>query len=149
VHPSLLSGSISSFNPPHPFSLGIALKLTFGGNNQFIYASTYFFLVFVTVFLLFQLNYLNLSLDLFSAAAVSPVYYVFFTSCTILSNILLYQGFDGQTVDVVSDVMGFCAMVIGVFLLKNPNPQPALVPSGTYLPTSTVYLDHDLEMNSL
>lgn len=75
----------------------------------------------VTAFLLFQLNYLNLALDLFSAAAVSPVYYVFFTSCTIISNALLFQGFDGQTVwDVVADLFGFGAMVAGVFLLYHP-----------------------------
>lgn len=123
--------------------------MTFSGSNQFIYASTYFFLIFVTVFLLFQLNYLNLSLDLFSANAVSPVYYVFFTSCTILSNILLFEGLEGQTaVDVISDFMGFCSMVIGVFLLKNPTPLPRS-PSAHYLPANTADPDPDLEMNSL
>jgi len=58
-----------------------------------IYPSTYFFLFLVAISAIFQLNYLNLALDLFSTAAVSPVYYVFFTSATICSNVLLFQGY--------------------------------------------------------
>ena len=72
--------------------LGIALKLTIEGSNQFVYPSTYVFMLIVVGCLLFQLNYLNLALDLFSAATVSPVYYVFFTIATITSNIILFHG---------------------------------------------------------
>ena len=119
------------------------MKLTFGGSNQFIFASTYLFLFMVVFFLLFQLNYLNLALDLFSAAAVSPIYYVFFTSCTIVSNTLLFQGFEGQTAaDVINDLMGFCAMVLGVFLLYHPQT-PA---TSGYLPANDQEVM--LEMNS-
>ena len=45
---------------------GVAIKLTFSGNNQFFRPSTYIFGL-VTVFcILVQMNYYNKSLDTFS-----------------------------------------------------------------------------------
>lgn len=40
-------------------AVAIALKLSFGGSNQFIYIQTWFFIVVVIVCCLVQLNYLN------------------------------------------------------------------------------------------
>lgn len=40
-------------------AVGIALKLSFEGKNQFKYFQTWLFTVFVTIFCLLQLNYLN------------------------------------------------------------------------------------------
>lgn len=40
-------------------AIGIAMKLTFGGQNQFNYFETWFFIVLVLIFCLLQLNYLN------------------------------------------------------------------------------------------
>jgi magnesium transporter len=40
-------------------AVAIALKLSFGGSNQFIYVQTWFFIVVVTICCLVQLNYLN------------------------------------------------------------------------------------------
>nr|XP_016447628.1 PREDICTED: probable magnesium transporter NIPA2 [Nicotiana tabacum] len=40
-------------------AIGMAMKLTFGGQNQFKYFETWFFIVFVLFFCLLQLNYLN------------------------------------------------------------------------------------------
>ena len=40
--------------------LGIALKLTFAGNNQFMYGSTWGFVVLVAVSIVTQMNYLNM-----------------------------------------------------------------------------------------
>ena len=45
---------------------GVALKLTFGGNNQFTYPSTYIFGIIVTVCIVVQMNYFNKALDTFS-----------------------------------------------------------------------------------
>lgn len=45
---------------------GIAVKLTFGGNNQFSHPSTYVFMIVVIVCILTQMNYFNKALSQFS-----------------------------------------------------------------------------------
>ena len=40
-------------------ALGIAMKLTISGVNQFVYPQTWLFAIIVTTFLLTQMNYLN------------------------------------------------------------------------------------------
>ena len=47
-------------------AFGIALKLTFRGDNQFVHASTYVFIIVVVVCILTQLNYFNKALATFS-----------------------------------------------------------------------------------
>lgn len=46
--------------------LGIALKMTLRGNNQFTSASTYVFGIMVVVCILTQMNYFNKALSQFS-----------------------------------------------------------------------------------
>ena len=38
-----------------------------------------------------QMNYLNKALDLFNTAIVSPIYYVMFTTFTIIASAILFQ----------------------------------------------------------
>lgn len=45
---------------------GIALKMTFAGNNQFSHPSTYVFALVVVVCITTQMNYFNKALSLFS-----------------------------------------------------------------------------------
>ena len=58
-----LVGSISVMSVK---GLGVALKLTFDGNNQFTHPSTYCFAIVVVVCILTQMNYFNKALDQFS-----------------------------------------------------------------------------------
>ncbi|KAJ7804612.1 magnesium transporter NIPA-domain-containing protein [Mycena leptocephala] len=51
--------------------LSIALKLTFSGENQFVYPSMYLFVVIAGVCIVVQLNYANKALDLFSVNLAS------------------------------------------------------------------------------
>jgi magnesium transporter len=46
--------------------LGIAVKLTFAGDNQFTHPSTYVFAAVVASCILVQMNYFNKALDTFS-----------------------------------------------------------------------------------
>lgn len=46
-------------------AFGIALKLTFAGNNQFTHASTYVFIILTAVCILTQMNYFNKALACF------------------------------------------------------------------------------------
>lgn len=98
-------------------ALGIALKLTFQGDNQFVYPQIYFCVLVracsgiltltseapeecisaghalqvVAVCVVTQMNYLNKALDLFNTAIVSPIYYVMFTTFTIAASVILFQ----------------------------------------------------------
>jgi hypothetical protein len=47
-------------------AFGIALKLTFAGNNQFTHPSTYAFGLTVAVCIVIQMNYFNKALEQFS-----------------------------------------------------------------------------------
>lgn len=49
-------------------AFGIALKMTFGGNNQFTHPSTYVFAIVVVVCILTQMNYFNKALSQFSTS---------------------------------------------------------------------------------
>jgi magnesium transporter len=53
-------------------AFGIAVKLTFEGNNQFTHASTYVFLVVLVVTTLTQTHYLNKAMSCFSAYLSVP-----------------------------------------------------------------------------
>jgi len=54
-------------------AFGIALKLTFSGNNQFSHPSTYVFIIITVVAILTQMNYFNKALSQFPAnMCVSP-----------------------------------------------------------------------------
>lgn len=72
-------------------ALGVALKLTFEGDNQLVFPPTYAFLVVVAACVVTQMNYLNKALDLFSTAIVTPIYYVGFTSFTITANMIMFR----------------------------------------------------------
>jgi len=46
-------------------AFGIAVKLTFGGSNQFTHPSTYVFIILTVVCILTQMNYFNKALSQF------------------------------------------------------------------------------------
>lgn len=58
------------------------------------------------------------ALNLFNAALVTPTYYVFFTSSTIITSAILFRGFKGTPTSIVTCVMGFFVICAGVVLLQ-------------------------------
>ena len=58
------------------------------------------------------------ALNIFNAALVTPTYYVFFTSSTIIASAVLFQGFHGTTTQIIDVVMGFLTICSGVVLLQ-------------------------------
>ena len=119
-------------------AFGIALKLTLRGDNQFTHASTYVFLIVVAVCILTQMNYFNKALSQFStnvyvsslvhtpqshdanlSESVNPLYYVLFTSATILASLILFGGFNTtDAVNTISLLCGFLVIFTGVYLLN-------------------------------
>ncbi|VFQ79258.1 unnamed protein product [Cuscuta campestris] len=99
-------------------AVGTALKLTFEGMNQFKYFQTWFFIVCVIMCCLLQLNYLNKALDTFNTAVVSPVYYVMFTTLTILASVIMFKEWDhNDATQIVTELCGFMTILCGTFLL--------------------------------
>jgi len=119
-----LAGSITVTSSK---AFGIALKLTFEGNNQFTHLPTYIFMIVTAGTILLQMKYLNMALDLYSPAVVTPIYYVFFSTATITASMILFQGIYGaDTIQVVSMIIGFIIIFLGVLLINKAKQENAL-----------------------
>ncbi|KAK9356303.1 magnesium transporter NIPA-domain-containing protein [Lipomyces doorenjongii] len=104
---------------------GIAVKLTLGGNNQFTHPSTYVFAIVVIVCILTQMNYFNKALDQFDTSIVNPIYYVSFTTCTLIASAILFHGFNTTSlVNTLSLLCGFLIIFSGVYLLNISRSDP-------------------------
>ncbi|KDP24901.1 hypothetical protein JCGZ_24279 [Jatropha curcas] len=111
-----LMGSLSVMSVK---AVGMALKLTFEGNNQLIYPETWLFMFVVATCVITQMNYLNKALDTFNTAVVSPIYYVMFTSLTILASVIMFKDWDDQSMgNIVSEICGFVVVLSGTVLLQ-------------------------------
>ena len=116
--------------------LGAAILAQINGKSQFKEWFLYVLLVFVVATLLTEIIYLNVcfthtgcigncftdkiqkALNIFNAALVTPTYYVFFTSATIVTSAVLFQGFSGSGKEIATVVMGFLQICAGVILLQ-------------------------------
>ncbi|KAL1597262.1 hypothetical protein SLS60_008846 [Paraconiothyrium brasiliense] len=98
--------------------LGAAIIAQINGQSQFKEWFLYVLLVFVISTLLTEIIYLNKALNLFNAALVTPTYYVFFTSATIVTSAILFQGFKGSVISITTIIMGFLQICTGVILLQ-------------------------------
>ncbi|KAF9457921.1 magnesium transporter NIPA-domain-containing protein [Collybia nuda] len=107
---------------------GVAVKLTFGGKNQFSHPSTYVFGIIVALCILVQMNYFNKALDTFSTNVVNPMYYVGFSTATAVASLILFQGFNTtDATNTVSLLTGFAVTFMGVHLLNlSRAPEPPL-----------------------
>ncbi|EWC46928.1 hypothetical protein DRE_03940 [Drechslerella stenobrocha 248] len=98
--------------------LGAAVVAQASGRPQFNNWFLYVLLIFVVVTLLTEIYYLNKALNIFNAALVTPTYYVIFTSATIITSAVLFQGFKGTGAQIATVVMGFFEICTGVVLLQ-------------------------------
>ncbi|XP_071529406.1 magnesium transporter NIPA2-like isoform X2 [Panulirus ornatus] len=99
-------------------AIGLAVKETIKGTNEFSNWITWFSLLSLIVCVSTQMNYLNKALDIFNTSLVTPIYYVFFTACVILSSAMLFKEWKGLPAkDVIGVLAGFLTVVIGIFIL--------------------------------
>jgi uncharacterized membrane protein len=121
-------------------ALGVAVKLTFVGSNQFTHPSTYVFAIVLVGCLMTQTAYLNKAMSQFPTSMyrypfsgdsftyimflrVNALYYVAFTTCTLSASFILFRGLN--TADVVNTILllaGFLVILAGVYLLTMPSP---------------------------
>lgn len=109
----LTSGSVVATQ-----GLGAAVVSQASGIQQFNQWFLYVLLVFVVGTLLVEIIYLNKALNIFNAALVTPTYYVFFTSATIVTSAILFRGFKGTGSEIATIVLGFLQICSGVVLLQ-------------------------------
>jgi drug/metabolite transporter (DMT)-like permease len=106
-------------------AFGIALKLTFAGNNQFTHPSTYVFMILTAVCILTQMNYFNKALASFPTNIVNPLYYVTFTTATLCASFILFKGFNTTNpTNTLSLLCGFLVTFAGVYLLNLSRGDP-------------------------
>ncbi|KAI5287689.1 hypothetical protein KEM54_005822 [Ascosphaera aggregata] len=98
--------------------LGAAIVAQIQGHEQFRHWFLYILLVFVVITLLTEIVYLNKALNIYNAALVTPTYYVYFTSATIVTSAILFRGFEGSALSITTIVMGFMQICSGVVLLQ-------------------------------
>ncbi|KAJ6296904.1 hypothetical protein OIU78_022598 [Salix suchowensis] len=107
-------------------AIGIAIKLSLEGTNQAKYFQTWIFAMVAITCIITQLNYLNMALDTFNTAIVSPIYYAGFTSFTILASAIMFKDYSGQSASsIVSELCGFVTVLSGTFILhstREPDP---------------------------
>ncbi|KAE8269644.1 hypothetical protein A4X09_0g2697 [Tilletia walkeri] len=104
--------------------LGSAILLSIRGENQFKHWFIYILLAFVICTLLIEINYLNKALELFNTAMVTPTYYVLFTTCTLISSIVLFQGLQASASAILTIVLGFLVICSGITLLQLSKVDP-------------------------
>ncbi|KAL8597036.1 hypothetical protein ACOMHN_055629 [Nucella lapillus] len=114
-----ICSSLGSFTVMGCKGVGVGLKQTFRGDNQFTNWMFFVLLAVVIVCILIQLNYLNRALDTFNTAVVTPIYYVFFTSLVIVASLILFKEWGAMgVVDILGDLCGFLTIVVGIFLMN-------------------------------
>ncbi|RDX55216.1 DUF803-domain-containing protein [Lentinus brumalis] len=104
--------------------LGSAIVTTAMGDNQFKHWFIYFLMVFVAVTLITEVYYLNVALALFNTAMVTPTYYVIFTFFSMVTTIVLFQGLKAPVVQIITLVMGFLVICVGITVLQLSKVDP-------------------------
>lgn len=135
-------------------AVAIAIKLTFSEMNQFKYFQTWIFIIVVTVCCILQINYLNKALDTFNTAVISPVYFVMFTTFTIIASMIMFKDWASQSgLKIATELCGFVTILSGTFLLhktkdmgnsasgrgapSTPRDNPVFTSSGSGLSSSS------------
>ncbi|KAI1747561.1 magnesium transporter NIPA-domain-containing protein [Xylaria castorea] len=98
--------------------LGAAIVAQIGGTPQFNQWFLYVLFVFILATLTTEIIFLNKALNIFNAAMVTPTYYVYFTSTTIITSAVLFRGFKGTAIQIITVVFGFLTICSGVVLLQ-------------------------------
>ncbi|EOX94063.1 Non-imprinted in Prader-Willi/Angelman syndrome region protein isoform 2 [Theobroma cacao] len=118
-------------------AIGIAIKLTLEGTNQAKYFQTWIFAMVAITCIITQLNYLNMALDTFNTAIVSPIYYALFTSFTILASAIMFKDYSGQSASsIASELCGFVTVLSGTAVLHSTRDPDTPLITDLYTPLS-------------
>ena len=114
-----ITGMIGSLTVMGCKGLGVALKQTFDGHQQFGNWLTWFVIAWVASCIIVQMNYLNKALDIFNTSVVTPILYVIFTTFVIIASAILFkEWYSLSPEDILGNICGFLTVVSGIFLLQ-------------------------------
>lgn len=100
--------------------LGIAIKQTLNGDSQLANPLVWMLLIGGALCIMVQMNYLNKALDVFNTSIVTPIYYVMFTTFTIIASAILYKEWSMLNAkDCLGLLCGLFTLICGVFLLHS------------------------------
>lgn len=78
------------------------------------------------------MNYLNKALDTFNTAIVSPIYYVMFTTLTIVASAIMFKDWSGQdATSIASEICGFITVLSGTIMLHSTREPETVNGSGS------------------
>ncbi|ESR39674.1 putative magnesium transporter [Citrus sinensis] len=118
-------------------AIGIAIKLTLEGLNQAKCIETWIFAMVALTCVITQLNYLNMALDTFNTAVVSPIYYAMFTSFTIFASAIMFKDYSGQSASsIASELCGFITVLSGTSVLHSTREPDTPLITDLYTPLS-------------
>ncbi|ORX51910.1 DUF803-domain-containing protein [Hesseltinella vesiculosa] len=103
---------------------GTAVVYSITTSNQFTNWFIYLMLGVLVVTLILEIVYLNKALNIYNTALVTPTYYVVFTTFTIVSSVVLFQGFSASGTDIATCCLGFVCICSGVTLLHHSSAAP-------------------------
>ncbi|XP_073826077.1 magnesium transporter spict [Musca autumnalis] len=100
-------------------ALGLAIRDTISGTNDFATWMPWFLIIITVTFIAIQMNYLNKALDIFNTGIVTPIYYVMFTTLVITASAILFKEFTHMRFeDILGDICGFLVVISAVFMLN-------------------------------
>jgi drug/metabolite transporter (DMT)-like permease len=109
--------------------LGAAIVTTAMGHNQFNNWFIFFLIGFVVVTLVTEVYYLNVALALFNTAMVTPTYYVLFSFSSMLTTIVLFQGLSAPVSQILTLVLAFMTICVGITILQMSKIDPTKLTS--------------------
>lgn len=116
----LLCSAVGSLTVVFCKAAALGARQAAAGDRTVLRGAAFWLLLLAAAFCVcIQMNYLNRSLDVFSAGLVTPVYYVMFTLLVVLGSALLFEEWRRMTAqDALGAACGFVVVVIAVFLLN-------------------------------
>lgn len=110
--------------------VGLALKQTIGGSNEFTNWATWVCLVALIACLLVETIYMQRALDLFNSSLFMSVNYVLFTSLVIVASSILYTELREIGVkNIILTLLGFIVNIAALYLMhldrEDNTPPPA------------------------
>lgn len=101
------------------------LSMTIKGENQFVYALTYFLIVFAAGFAVFQISYVSKGLEHFDAVLYLPIYNAFLIVLGIIAGSIYFNEIrDVSATSVALFSVGVLITLSGVLLLTKQKPKP-------------------------
>ncbi|KAK7082571.1 Magnesium transporter NIPA3 [Halocaridina rubra] len=98
--------------------VGLALKQTIGGHNEFTNWATWVCLVALIACLLIETIYMQRALDLFNSSVFMSINYVLFTSLVIVASSILYTELrEIGWKNIILTLLGFIVNIVALFLL--------------------------------